>query len=437
MWELITNPKAIPPDFSPASLLAEANRCVACGLCLPHCPTYRITQSEADSPRGRIALMSAAVSGRIPMNDRFSLHIDRCLTCRACEAICPNHVSYGYLVDGTRAIMAQPSSSPTGHNLRKEKSSFRALVENEFIAKPRRFDSLRPFLRLYQKSGLQSLVRKFALLGKTKFAEMDAQLPLINMPCQSPNIKTTSWHTIYPPRGKSRGEIGLFLGCVARLTDATTLNATIFVLNHLGYTVHVPPSQTCCGALHRHSGDIQTSNQLAQENVVAFQGLKLDAIISTASGCGAHLEESPLNSSPSIIDVSTFLEEAEGWSDVEISPFPHNILVHDPCSLRNVSRSAEHPYSLLSRIPGATPVPLAGNDQCCGAAGTYFLDQPDMAKTLLNDKIKAITQSGECFLVTSNVGCSMHLASSLRQLGSKVVVLHPVTLLAIQMGMSS
>ncbi|MEI8385754.1 MAG: (Fe-S)-binding protein [Nitrosomonadaceae bacterium] len=434
---MITNPNSLQPDFSPASLLAKANHCVACGLCLPHCPTYRITLSEADSPRGRIALMSAAVSGRIPMNDRFALHIDRCLTCRACEAVCPNHVSYGHLVDGTRAIMAQASSSPTEHNSRKKKSLFRTLAENEFIAKPRRLDSFRPFLRLYQKSGLQALVRKSNLLRKTKFAALDAQLPLIDMPYPTPSIRTSSWNTIYPPSGQSRGDIGLFLGCVARLADVPTLNAAIFVLNRLGYTIHVPPTQTCCGALHRHSGDMQTSNLLAEVNLSAFEGLKLDAIISTASGCGAHLEESTLSSSAEIMDISAFLEKAEGWNEIKISPLPRKILVHDPCSLRNVSHSAEYPYSLLSRIPGATPVPLSGNDQCCGAAGTYFLDQPEMAKALLNDKIAAVAQSGEHILVTSNVGCSMHLAGSLRQSGSKVEVLHPVTLLARQMGMSS
>jgi glycolate oxidase iron-sulfur subunit len=182
---------------------------------------------------------------------------------------------------------------------------------------------------------------------------------------------------------------------------------------------------------------MQTSNLLAEVNLSAFEGLKLDAIISTASGCGAHLEESTLSSSAEIMDISAFLEKAEGWNEIQISPLPRKILVHDPCSLRNVSHSAESPYSLLSRIPGATPVPLSGNDQCCGAAGTYFLDQPEMAKALLNDKIAAVAQSGEHILVTSNVGCSMHLAGSLRQSGSKVEVLHPVTLLARQMGMSS
>ena len=434
---MITKPTDLPPDFSSASLLAEANRCVACGLCLPHCPTYRITMSEADSPRGRIALMSGVASGRIPMNARFALHIDRCLTCRACEAVCPNHVAYGQLIDGARAIMTQPSSALPQQDAAKRKSALRTLTEKEFIAKPARFDALRPLLRLYQTSGLQAWVRKSRMLGKTKLAVLEAQLPFIGTPCSTSNKTTTSWQAIYPASGNARGEVGLFLGCVARLADVATLNAAIFVLNRLGYTVHVPPAQTCCGALHRHGGDIQTSMQLARENMAAFAGLNLHAIISTASGCGVQLAEAPFDFSAEVIDISAFLEKAEGWNDVKISPLPHKIVMHEPCSLRNVLRGVAHPYALLARIPGARIAPLAGNDQCCGAAGTYFLDQPEMAKALLDDKMTAVDESGGYYLVTSNVGCALHMASALRQTGSKIEVLHPVTLLARQMGMPS
>ena len=430
-------PTDLPPDFSSASLLAEANRCVACGLCLPHCPTYRITLSEADSPRGRIALMSGVASGRIPMNARFALHIDRCLTCRACEAVCPNHVAYGHLVDGTRAIMKKSSSALFKQDTVMQKSRLRILVEKEFIAKPTRFDALRPLLRLYQTSGLQAWVRKSGVLGKTKFAVLEAQLPLIGIPCSAPNKTTKLWQAIYPASGNSRGEVGLFLGCVARLADAATLNAAIFVLNRLGYTVHVPPTQTCCGALHQHGGDMPAAAHLARQNMTAFEGLNLHAIISTASGCGVQLAESPFDFSAKVIDISAFLEKAEGWNEVEISPLPHKIAVHEPCSLRNVLFAAAHPYALLARIPGACIAPLAGNDQCCGAAGTYFLDQPEMAKALLDDKMAALDQSGGRYLATSNVGCALHLASALRRAGSKIEVLHPVTLLARQMGMPS
>lgn len=433
---MITKPTSLLPDFSSASLLAEANRCVACGLCLPHCPTYRITLSEADSPRGRIALMSGVASERIPMNARFALHIDRCLTCRACEAVCPNHVAYGHLIDGTRAMMTKLSSALPKQNVMMQKSRLRTLVEREFIAKPRRLDAVRPLMRLYQTSGLQALVRKSGILGKTKFATvLEAQLPPIGIPYSASNKTAKSWQAIYPATGSLRGEIGLFLGCVARLADVATLNAAIFVLNRLGYTVHVPPTQTCCGALHQHGGDIITAEHLARQNMTAFDGLNLHAIISTASGCGAQLTESPLNSFIKVIDISDFLEKAEGWNDVRISPLPYKIAVHEPCSLRNVLRGAAHPYALLARIPGACIAPLAGNDQCCGAAGTYFLDQPEMAKALLDDKMAAMDKSGGRYLATSNIGCALHMASALRQTGSKIEVLHPVTLLARQMGM--
>lgn len=454
-------PSDLPPDFSVDTLIAEANRCVACGLCLPHCPTYRITLSEADSPRGRIALMSGVVSNRIPMNARFVLHIDRCLTCRACEAVCPNHVSYGKLVDGTRAMISSSSPDLLNEKTVTRKSPFRRWVENEILAKSSRLDALRPLLRFYERSGLQKIVRKSGVLGKTKLAVLEGQLPPVGIPrsLSGKGGVANTWQAVYPAIGTRRGEVGLFLGCVARLTDVATLNSAIFVLNHLGYAVHVPSTQTCCGALHQHGGDRQAAAQLAQQNTKAFEGLGLNlrAIISTASGCGVQLTEYPLCNasetpehptlqalhakeeavefSAKVMDISAFLAKAEEWDNIKPEPLPHKIAVHEPCSLRNVLRGSAHSYSLLARIPGAQIAPLAGNDQCCGAAGTYFLDQAEMAQVLLRDKITMLDASGARYLATSNVGCAMHIASALREAGSQIEVLHPVTLLARQMGM--
>lgn len=469
-------PSDLPSDISFDLLIAEANRCVACGLCLPHCPTYRITLSEADSPRGRIALMGGVASGRIPMNARFALHIDRCLTCRACEAVCPNHVNYGTLVDGTRAMMKSSSPELLKERTAKRKFWLRILIESELIARPTRLDALRPLLRFYQRTGLQKVVRKSGLLGKTKLgktklAVLEGQLTPVGVPCSlsGKSSVANTWQSVYPSIGNLRGEVGLFLGCVARLTDVATLNSAIFVLNHLGYTVHVPSTQTCCGALHQHSGDRQKAAQLARQNTMAFDGLNLGAIVSTASGCGVQLTEYPLcnasetseplsvlqlnveedqcevrlpskqavNFSAKVMDIGAFLAMAEGWDGVKLKSLPHKIAVHEPCSLRNVLRGTAHAYTLLARIPDAQVVPLAGNDQCCGAAGTYFLDQPEMARALLRDKITMLAASGARYLATSNIGCAMHIASGLRETGPEIEVLHPVTLLARQMGMPS
>lgn len=431
----------IPPVLE--TLVTEASRCVACGLCLPHCPTYHLTGSEADSPRGRIAMINGVATGRIPANARFIEHIDRCLTCRACEAVCPNHVAYGQLVDNARAMIAMmPATS--GNPADKiqatvRKSWLRIFLEREFILKPWRFDTLRPLLHFYQHSGLQQWVRKRGLLARSPLARLEMQIPpRIN--ARLP-VRAASPRTIYPATGSTlRGEVGLFLGCVARLADTETTDSAILVLNRLGYTVHIPPDQTCCGALHNHSGDKSSATRLAQQNIAAFPHPGLQAIISTASGCGAQLAEYPLFPGPEnklfatkATDILAFLAQTGGWEELDIKPLPHTVAVHEPCTLRNVLRGAAHAYTVLSHIPDVRLEPLAGNARCCGAAGTYFLDQPEMSADLLNDKIASAGKSNARYLATANIGCALHIASGLNAVQSGMEVLHPVTLIARQL----
>ncbi|WP_292916072.1 (Fe-S)-binding protein [Nitrosomonas sp.] len=266
------------------------------------------------------------------------------------------------------------------------------------------------------------------------------QLPPIKFPLAKVGIGKMTvgnrWQKIYPAIGKCRGEVALFLGCVARITDTRSLNASIVVMNYLGYTVHVPADQTCCGALYQHRGEIDKADVCARKNQSAFAHLNIQAIINTASGCGAQLLESGMSGvNDRIIDINKFLVLSEGWEGIQVTPLSEKILVHDPCSLRNVLDEQRYPYKLLEHIPGVQILPLAGNGQCCGAAGTYFIDQPEISNMLLNDKITAIKESGARYLVTSNVGCSMHIANGLHEKGMEIEVLHPVTLLARQMGL--
>ncbi len=414
----------------------ESNQCVSCGLCLPHCPTYRLLKSEADSPRGRINLMSGFVNGRIPLNARFIQHMDRCLTCRACEVACPNNVAYGNLIDSMRALIAdQPKSVEL-----PQKPLVLSLLKKQLLTQPARLDRLRGLFHFVQKRGWLRWIKKSSYLGNNKFLRFVAQLPLIKFPqarlTGEKHGKNNFWKETYPAISKKRGEIGLFLGCVARLTDVATLNSCIYVLNHLGYTVHVPVDQVCCGAIYQHDGAIKDAAALSRQNKSAFARYDIDTIISTATGCGVQLLESRVgNDRIRIVDINQFLIANGGWEDVSLAVLPEKILVHEPCSQRNVLREQMYPYQLIELIPGVQAVSLAGNDQCCGAAGTYFLVQPDFANMLLNDKILALKVSGARFLVTSNIGCAMHFSNRMYEEGVRIEVLHPVALLARQMGL--
>lgn len=380
-----------PPDGpSTDALRQEAARCVACGLCLPHCPTYRKTLSEADSPRGRIFMMAALLEGKLPLTPELLGHLDLCLTCRACESACPSQVRYGWLADGMRALVESKRRRPWRQILLR-----RVLFGT--TSRPRLLQGAGWLLRVLRRPAPPAA-------------------------------------GVYPAQGAARGVVGLFLGCVARLSDAKTLHAAVFVLNRLGYAVRVAPRQTCCGALQDHGGERETAQRLARENRAAFAGLDLQAIVHAASGCGATLAEYDPPLATPVLDISAFLATAQGWDQVALEPLANSIAVHEPCLSRNALHDQDAAYALLRRIPGATIMALAGNDQCCGAAGIYALTQPEMAGKLLRDKIDAIKTSGARTIATSNPGCAMHLAFGLRAEGWKVEVLHPVTLVARQMG---
>jgi len=403
-----------------SELITESGRCVACGLCLPHCPTYRKTLSEADSPRGRIALMQGVLEGRLPANERLLAHLDLCLSCRACEAVCPNNVPYGRLIAGMRGVLEKTRRQSPWRRLA------RMVLVDGVVTKPAMLRLASGMVRAWQASGLQALTGKFSGLRRFGLVRIAVQLPPMKL--------QPLWKAVYPPVGKARGEVGLFLGCVARVSDVETLSASIFVLNKLGYRVHLPPGQSCCGAMHESLGELEKACSFEQGNIDAFAGLELDAVISTATGCGAALKSYPPVFADRVMDISEFLAGVRGWEGITIAPLAEKVAVHEPCSMRNVLYCHSQPYDLLRRIPDATIEPLAGNDQCCGAAGTYFLSQPKMAEALLADKTDAIKASGARFLVTSNFGCAMHMAGGLREAGVEIEVVHPITLLARQMG---
>ncbi|MEJ5211238.1 MAG: (Fe-S)-binding protein [Burkholderiales bacterium] len=369
------------------SLLAEAGRCVACGLCLPHCPTYRKLESEADSPRGRVMLARALAEGVIGPEPALVAHLDRCLACRACEAVCPAGVRYGEIIDGARALLVEKGSPPRG---------------------PARW--------------LPGLLTSPLLLAPAGWR----------------------FRSVYPARGEPQGTVWLFLGCVARLADAETLRAAIFLLTRLGFEVRVPRSQTCCGAMHQHGGDPARAALAARRNIGVFgeadrQGAKAP-ILFCASGCGASLVEYGRHGEAGAAfarratDVVSFLARAPGWERLAPTRCDETVAVHEPCSSRNVLANAADVYALLKRIPGLRAVPLPGNDQCCGAAGLYFLRQPTLARRLRADKMPAAGDRPPRLWVSTNFGCARWLAFGLREAGHAVKVLHPVVLVARQLG---
>ena len=232
-----------------------------------------------------------------------------------------------------------------------------------------------------------------------------------------------------------RGTVALFTGCVTSLTEKPVLSAAIQVLEQCGYQIIIPEEQACCGAIHLHNGDKEQARKFARKNQITFDNLDVEAIISCVSGCSAQLiEYSQFNADLShpVQDISDFLFRNGAIGSLELAPMSQQVWVHTPCSLKNQLKSDAAVYQLLSKIPDIAINRIPFTD-CCGAAGSYMLTQPDMAERLRQPVIDLLKEQQSDYLVTSNTGCAMHLRAGIREANLSTQVLHPIQLIAQQL----
>jgi len=366
--------------------------------------------------------MLAVAKDELEPTPRLESHLSLCLLCRACETVCPASVPFGDVMDATRAQLEAGRRASLSQRIGLRAAVL--LTQARWVALTARL------LRFYQRSGLRAILRWSGVLRLLGLAEADAELPTL-----APYAPLA---THYSAQGERRGAVALFTGCIARLTDAQTLHSTVHVLTRFGYDVHVPASQTCCGALHRHGGDTRAAGELMQRNIEAFVSDDIEAVITTASGCAALLveyrgDEAAARFAAKVTDVSAFLQRIEWPREMPLHSLPKRVAVHDPCTLTNVLHAQRAPYDLLRRIPQLEAIALPENTLCCGAAGAYHLEHKQMAQSLRDDKIESLRRLAPDMLVTSNVGCAMHLAAGIRAAKLPIEVVHPITLLARQL----
>ncbi|NRR22491.1 (Fe-S)-binding protein [Brevibacillus sp. MS2.2] len=413
----------------------ELSNCMRCGFCQPACPTFRETGYEAASPRGRIALMKAVADGVMEPDKDFVDQMNLCLGCRACEPVCPAGVPYGQLIEQTREAIEEVQEHPWWVK------AVRKLAFFHLFPHQKRMYQLGGFLRFYQRSGVQKAVRKLGVLSilPKQMREMEAIMP----EASGKGIVDFFGGTVIPAVGERKYRVGMFHGCIMDVLFHETNRNTVRLLSEAGCEVIIAPDQVCCGALHAHSGEREQARHLARKNVAAFYKADVDIIVSNAGGCGAMLQEYDhllaedaewqekaqwfAARVKDISEVLALLVEPKAWQSL-----PQRITYQSSCHLRNGMKVTKEPVNLLQAIPGATYVQLREGDRCCGSAGIYNLVQPEMAGSLLDEKMSHVAATQADILVTSNPGCLLQMKAGIHRAGleGKMEAVHIVDLLA-------
>jgi glycolate oxidase iron-sulfur subunit len=420
-----TNAVKLKSGFSGEDIPAYEDyaHCVHCGLCLNQCPTYKLWGLEADSPRGRIRQIILVDQGRLPLGESFVKHIDQCLDCRACETACPSGVEYGKLVEAARAQIEQNYERPFFSRVSRD------FVFRRLLPFPNRIAALARVLYLYQRSGLQSLVRATRILKLLGLSEKEKLLPPIDREFFFSKLGKT-----YPAIGQRRARVALFAGCVAQVSFSALHDATIRVLTANGCEVVVPAGQTCCGALAGHAGVRDVTRSLARVNMDVFLAQDFDAIVTNAAGCGSTLKEyehlfeegTPEQDKAHAFrkkmrDVTEFL--ADLGLTAQFSAQSMRVTYQDSCHLLHGQKVREAPRKLLRAIPGLELKEMAMADYCCGSAGSYNVTETETSLALLAEKMKHARATDAPVIVTANPGCllQMRAGAEIHSTGQEVV----------------
>jgi glycolate oxidase iron-sulfur subunit len=400
---------------SGALMAGAVEKCVHCGFCLPTCPTYKVLREEMDSPRGRIILMKSVLEEEIELEQALP-YIDRCLGCMACVTACPSGVAYNELLVPFREY----SEEKREHSLVNKVARGLAFAT---IPHPRRF-------RVAAAAGKSA---KWA--GRFLPSQFQAMLALL--PESVPGSDRLP--PVYPAKGKRRARVALLTGCVQQVLAPEINWSTLRVLARNGVEVVVPKTQGCCGALSMHAGSAEEARQFARRNFGIFPG-DVDAIITNSAGCGSGMREYPLLFqgyaleeqasifSGKVKDISEFLDEL-GIEDPPPLSEPIKLAYHDACHLLHGQGISAQPRHILQKIPNLVLVPIPEGEICCGSAGTYNIEQPQIAQSLGERKVKNILKSGVEGVVMGNIGCMMQIGRSLEALGEQLPVWHTIEIL--------
>lgn len=395
------------PPHAPVGRIAElADQCVQCGLCLPVCPTYALDRNEAESPRGRIAIASALARGLVDPTAGLREHLDHCLACLNCETVCPANVQYHELLIETRAMLGPASRRPQ-----------RLL---NLLKQPRRLRALR------RVGGWIAMPRWKNLLARWLPRHSAWRAALLGLPATIPAAPA---HADGSHAGATR--LALFPGCVASVEDAEAQQAAITLLQAAGFQVSVLPS-FCCGAMDLHAGDSGAADHAAQQLRQAWTASGASQLLTITPGCLGTLRRALPG-----VNVIDPLELLAGHADgLRFRPLAQRVALHLPCTQINVAHSDGALLRLLRRIPGLEPVPLARPPYCCGAAGSHVLEFPERAAQWRDQTLQQVAALAPQQLLSSNIGCRLHLVAGMKAPHSSWPSQHPLSLLARQLEQS-
>jgi glycolate oxidase iron-sulfur subunit len=373
--------------------------CVSCGLCLPYCPTYRVTGEESASPRGRIAAMRDVQAGA-PMGEAFTRFMDLCVQCRACEVACPSAVPFGRLMEGARSALV----SDTGYQPWWRRAGYGLLGHHRLLV------------------GLTSL-GAIAQRARLVPRRLSARLALPRLPVRQPRLR---------PGGT---DVWLFTGCVMDAWQRPVHAAAQAVIQTTGAGVALPgPGGDCCGALHVHAGLLDQARRLALRVMGSMPGNA--PILVDSAGCGAALKDyGHLLGTREAEAFAARVRDVHEWLAARVGQLPAAaataarfgpVAVQDPCHLRQVQRCHQDVRTVLGRY--ARLVELDDEGLCCGAGGAYSLLHPELAGPIRDRKLAAIARSGAAVVVSANPGCSLWLGAA------GLEVRHPLQLVAQAIG---